>query len=126
LTYQWQLNGVDIPGATSDSLTITNVQTANLGIYTVSVSNPLGVVISQPAALSLQSLGLKLSVPQILNNAVQLSAVLGSGPSYRLLSSTNLLVWIEATNAISGTTHFVFSEAFSTNVPMKFYRIAAP
>jgi hypothetical protein len=126
LIYQWQLNGVDIPGATGASLTITNVQTANLGAYTVSVGNQFGVVFSQSAALSLQSLGLRLSVPQIINNAVQLSALLESGPSYRLLTSTNLLAWIDATNAISGTTNFVFSEAFSTNVPMKFYRIAAP
>jgi len=39
LSYQWQFNGTNISGATSTSLTITNVQTNNFGSYTVIVSN---------------------------------------------------------------------------------------
>ena len=38
LSYQWFLNGVVIPGASWPSLTISNVQPANVGTYTVQVS----------------------------------------------------------------------------------------
>ena len=39
LSYQWSLNGTAISGATSSSYTISNVQAANAGTYTVTISN---------------------------------------------------------------------------------------
>jgi hypothetical protein len=51
LSYQWRRSGVDIPGATSATLTINNAGPANFGTYTVVVSNSLGTVVSQPATL---------------------------------------------------------------------------
>jgi uncharacterized protein (TIGR02145 family) len=39
ISYQWYKGGTAIPGATSSSYSISNVQTANAGIYTVTVSN---------------------------------------------------------------------------------------
>src|SRR6185369_7618598 len=39
LTYQWLFNGTNISGATNSSLTLTNVQSANAGSYTVTVTN---------------------------------------------------------------------------------------
>jgi hypothetical protein len=42
LTLQWKFQGVDIPGATAATLTLTNVAISNAGIYTLSVSNPYG------------------------------------------------------------------------------------
>lgn len=50
-TYQWQLNGVSVAGATNATLTITNAQSAHAGIYTVVVSNSSGSVTSDPAVL---------------------------------------------------------------------------
>jgi Immunoglobulin domain/Beta-propeller repeat len=44
LSYQWFLNGVAISGGTSSTLTLTNVQGANAGSYSVAVSNPAGTV----------------------------------------------------------------------------------
>ena len=38
LAYQWSLNGVPIPGATSSTLTINAAQASNAGSYTVTVS----------------------------------------------------------------------------------------
>ncbi|MFA5262764.1 MAG: immunoglobulin domain-containing protein [Opitutaceae bacterium] len=49
LSYQWRLDGVDIPGATSATLTLTGVTLANQGEYTVVVSNTYGSVTSNPA-----------------------------------------------------------------------------
>jgi uncharacterized delta-60 repeat protein len=60
LIYQWRKDGVEIPGATADTLFLANVQLAQSGAYTCVVTNPvasasstasnLTVVTSFPAA----------------------------------------------------------------------------
>ena len=42
LSYQWQRNGTDVPGATAAVLILANTQTAASGSYTVVVSGPGG------------------------------------------------------------------------------------
>jgi len=57
LTYQWRFNGTNLPGATNASLTLTNLQNANIGPYSVvifdyftpAVSANAFLVISAPA-----------------------------------------------------------------------------
>jgi hypothetical protein len=46
LSFQWQFNGTNLPGATSSSLTLTNVQPAEAGNYTVLVTNVAGLAAS--------------------------------------------------------------------------------
>jgi hypothetical protein len=53
LSYQWKLNGGDISGATSSTLTLNNAQAANAGTYTVVVTNPAGSRTSEPAILTI-------------------------------------------------------------------------
>jgi hypothetical protein len=50
-SYQWQLNGTDISGATGAVLTLTNVQPSQAGSYTVQVTNLYGSVTSSNAVL---------------------------------------------------------------------------
>ena len=56
-TYQWYFNGLavvnggNISGAQTSTLSINTVQTSNFGAYTVIVSNPLGNVTSATAAV---------------------------------------------------------------------------
>ena len=57
VTFQWKFNGTDIPGATGDSLLLTNVSAANEGQYSVVVTNSAGSVTSAPAALMLDTDG---------------------------------------------------------------------
>jgi len=51
--YQWRFNGGNVSGATNATLTITNVQAANTGPYSVVITNASGVVTSSPATLAL-------------------------------------------------------------------------
>jgi hypothetical protein len=53
LSYQWQRNGVDLFGQTSATLTLTDIGSQHLGLYTVIVTNAGGSVTSQPARLEL-------------------------------------------------------------------------
>jgi outer membrane protein assembly factor BamB len=52
LQYQWSFNGLEMAGATRDTLTLTNVQLANAGSYSVLVRNPAGAGSSTPAVLT--------------------------------------------------------------------------
>ena len=54
--FQWSFNGVDLTGATNQSLTLTNVQPADQGSYKVLVSNARGSTPSTAAYLTVQSL----------------------------------------------------------------------
>ena len=47
-TYQWQFNGLNVSGATSRYLILSDVVAANAGSYTLIASNSLGTVVSLP------------------------------------------------------------------------------
>ena len=51
LNYQWRKNGTPISGATSATLTLSNVQTADTAAYTVVITNIAGSVTSEVATL---------------------------------------------------------------------------
>ncbi len=55
LSYQWLLNGTTIPGATSSSLVISNIQFANAGTYQLFVSNSIATATSLPAPVNVIS-----------------------------------------------------------------------
>lgn len=50
--YQWRFEGVAIPEATNSSFTLTMVQPADAGSYTVVVSNAFGTATSPSAVLT--------------------------------------------------------------------------
>jgi alpha-tubulin suppressor-like RCC1 family protein len=52
LSYQWQLNGTNIPGATNTSYFIAATGTNDLGVYQFVVSNAVGVAVSSNALLT--------------------------------------------------------------------------
>ncbi|HUG09429.1 MAG TPA: immunoglobulin domain-containing protein, partial [Opitutaceae bacterium] len=73
LSFQWRLNGGNITGATSATLTLTNVHAGNAGTYTCVVTNVAGSATSDPATLTLDS------TPRIINVSCLASA--GAGDS---------------------------------------------
>jgi len=52
LTYQWQVNGQNIPGATSSTLVLSAVRPSSNGSYRVIVGNPYGTTISTEATVA--------------------------------------------------------------------------
>ena len=54
LAYQWRLNGVNIPNARSNTLTLTSVQLTNSGRYSVAVSDTSGTRSSRGARLTVK------------------------------------------------------------------------
>jgi hypothetical protein len=55
--FQWRKDGVDIPGATSAMLLLTNVSAIGAGDYSVAVSNAFGTTESDPATLTVAATG---------------------------------------------------------------------
>jgi alpha-tubulin suppressor-like RCC1 family protein len=56
VTYQWQYNGTNIPDATNDVLSLTNLQTGQSGAYQLVASNSYGASVSRIANLQIAPL----------------------------------------------------------------------
>jgi PKD repeat protein len=54
-SFQWRFNGSAINGASSASLNLTNLQIADAGNYTVTVTNNAGSVTSNAASLTVNT-----------------------------------------------------------------------
>jgi hypothetical protein len=64
-TYQWKKNSAPIPGATAATFSIASVLVSDAAEYTVTVTNPGGNATSQPATLTVNSLGGSVVTRQI-------------------------------------------------------------
>jgi len=78
LGFQWQFNGQDIPGATSDELIFERPRLTNSGNYTLVVSNSFGAVTSLVAKLTVVQVvawgAFSTNVPPTLTNAIAIAA----------------------------------------------------
>lgn len=52
ISYQWRLNGTNLIGATATNYTVTNVQSAKSGVYSVVATDSIGPVSSRNATLT--------------------------------------------------------------------------
>ena len=66
LSYQWQFNDTNLPGATAVALTLTGVQPAQAGNYRIVVSNSFGVVTSAEARVWLPTIGEALNCTNVV------------------------------------------------------------
>lgn len=79
LSYQWQRNGANIPGATYHSYGIAAVQAADAGTYRVVITNPVGTVTSAEAVLSIAA---AITAPAITRQPASLGAKVGDSASF--------------------------------------------
>jgi hypothetical protein len=78
LTFQWRLNGVNIPGAKSPSFIITSFQPADSGDYSVAVGDSTGAINS--AVARIRPLGLDaLPFSDDMNGNNRVSGLAGTG-----------------------------------------------
>jgi alpha-tubulin suppressor-like RCC1 family protein len=84
-SYQWQFNNVNIAGATSPTLSLSNVQPSNEGTYRVIISNGAGSTTSQDATLNLCG-------PPVIASQTQPS-------TWQLLYGSSLTLSVQATNS---------------------------
>jgi hypothetical protein len=128
LSYQWRLEGTEIPGATASDYTRTNVQTNDLGHYSVLVTNVAGTMVSSNALLTLlsgQSPHFDL-ISILPDQRVQLTLSGEPGNNYVLEISSNLLDWtnlVTLSNA-AGTVEFIDDPA--TNAQRNYRARLAP
>ncbi len=125
LAYQWRKGAVPVTGATRASLTLSNIQTNQAGIYTVVITNVWGSVTSSVAQLTvnpatLASITVLPANPTLVTGATQPFTAMGTftdGSSRALLSGASS--WM--TGAAIPETSYALGGAF---VGGKFFAIA--
>ncbi len=126
LAYQWQLEGVAIPGATAPSLSIVSTQPTDAGRYTVLLNNPIGTAVSDPALLTVFT---QPASPQldplsfVSDGSLRLFFRADAGFTYMIETCSNLVDWTTLTTVFSADGSV---EYFDTDVPnnsLRFYRV---
>jgi hypothetical protein len=104
LSYQWQYNGQDIGGATNPVFRLAQVATNDAGNYRVWVSNHLGVVTSDSAALTVRTNGVSvLLIWDVLNtNTASLQNALEAAGILVELSDTSETAYNGANPSLDG------------------------
>jgi len=120
LSYRWQFNGTNIAGATNGSLTVSDVQTANAGLYTVVVSNLVSVT-SASASLSIY-LPLVLEGPSYKAAAFQVQLTGAVGSNFVLQASTDLLTWTSLFTNVATTGFLTVTDIYAGDFNYRFYR----
>jgi hypothetical protein len=115
ITYQWRLNGENITGATSASYTISSLQAATAGAYTVVVANQYDYVISAVATVAYFDIemyaGLTLAGPAGTNYRIEWRPAVGDDTTWQTL-----------TNVTTGAGAMLFFDPASNIRNQRFYR----
>ena len=101
LSYQWNLNGNPVNGATSSTFSISSPQANNAGQYTVTITGGCGSITSSQAALTVNS------APSISSQPAIVAACDGSSATFNVTAagSGNLTYqWKFGASNISGAT----------------------
>jgi hypothetical protein len=132
LSCQWLKHGTNLPGATSQYLTLTNITRRDSATYALRVTSAGGSTLSSNATL-------KVNVPQRLGAPVLLSDGsfnLTSGDAdggllqpgdlagFEVQAGTNLTDWVTLTNALTLTNGSLrLHDPEAATLPRRFYRI---
>jgi hypothetical protein len=124
LSYQWKLGATNLLGQTNNSFSLTNIQLAQAGTYSVVVSNIAG---SATASASLSVVVVQISSASVAPDGLfHLLASGAPGGGYQVLASTNLANWISLGTFTNSTGTLQFTDPDSANFPARYYRLLAP
>jgi len=122
--YQWRINDIDVPGATSSSLTLSNFNAACEGLYHVLVTSGGGLVNSSPALVLLNNpLRIDYTATPRCRYNLRLSGP--AGKMFMLQTSSNLVTWNAVFTNVAPTGIIEFNDAGMTNTRSRFYRAAS-
>ena len=125
LAYQWQFGGTNLPGATNATLTLTNVQFAQAGNYSVLVTNVIGSAQSSAARLTVTGPALTYGAS---GTNIQITFTARPATTYHLQSSTNLLSAWSDLQIIGpfGTSSNISLTLPARNPASRFFRLWLP
>jgi hypothetical protein len=106
--FQWRKNGRAIPGATSASLELTDVQAEHRGDYSVVISNSIGTTVSPEARLSVRT------PPEVVVTPEDSVAYPGTDAAFMASVSGNdfvTLQWRHNGTNVPGATNEIFQLA---------------
>ncbi|MDB6023951.1 MAG: Immunoglobulin I-set domain protein [Verrucomicrobiales bacterium] len=122
LLYQWLFNNVAIASATNSTLQLLDVQSTNIGSYTVTVSNPAGSASASAELTVISQLPRFESIARNATGPTQVTFTGNNGSSYLLEASTNLIWWKPISVLAISNGPFPFLDLESTNLASRFYR----
>jgi hypothetical protein len=130
ITYQWQKNGNDIPGATNASFTIEAAGSGDAGQYSVVASTSDAALRSSFATVTVEPVVVEPSTQPstaivITEDGLASVTITGTvGELYTVQASTDLGTWVNrATDLANEEGTVVFEERFSNRRPSRFYRV---
>lgn len=94
-SYQWRWNGIDLPGESQPSLTLSAVAAELLGQYSVKIENEFGLAVSDPAFLAYPGeLPVEIRFQKVSHDGVFQAEILAPGVSrLKIESSEDLILW---------------------------------
>jgi len=126
LSYQWQHNGINLPGRTGETLTIDDAQAVDIGAYTVVVNNTQGSVGSAAAQLTVL---VPAHIMRIVHTGTiaQVSFTTLGGQAYivEYKNSLNETNWT-VLDAVTGTGDMMTMVDPTADSPTRFYRLRSP
>ena len=123
-SYQWQTNGVNIPGAASASYTTWLLGAADNGTsFRCIVANGAGSATSSPALLGTVDPTPILAASTMLAGGLFQFLLQGApGRSYVIQAAPDLNTWNSLESITLSNTSVYFTDGTGTNLPHRFYR----
>jgi hypothetical protein len=122
LEYQWRMGTTDLPGKNDPILSLSNVQAADAGPYTVLVANLFGLIESQAATLSISGPPRLSDLTRAVGGEVQMNI---SGPvnrTYTIEYSPDLNAWTVLTSLAYTNGLVPITDSTAVGQANRFYR----
>lgn len=120
-SYQWFRDGVAVVGATNATLDIGSVTPADVGNYTVTVTDYFGLETSAAAPLTAFRM-----IPGAVPVSIGITAPAGLTSRIEFADSLLTNSWSTLTSVPASTGEVITADAQSTNLPNRSYRVAQP
>jgi hypothetical protein len=128
LTYQWRLQGTNLPGATTSSYTKANVQLADAGSYAVVVTNLAGSITSPAATLQVATVtGITITFASrsVTTNTIAVPSTIGLSYTLQYKNSLTDTNWTNILPSAPGTGSPLLLLDTTATGTGRFYRVHA-